>query len=79
MQKHHRLALHAVRSLCPGMEAHLHPARKHPKLVARYAGRAVQVTVSSSPSCEEDVVRHCLRDVRKRFAGAGIDLHALHK
>jgi hypothetical protein len=79
MQKHHRLALRAVRSLCPGMEAHLHPARKHPKLVARYAGQAVQVTLSSSPSCGEDVVRHCVRDVLKRFACFGVAIKSLHK
>lgn len=76
LQKHHRLALRAVRGLCAGMEARLQPGRKHPKLVARCAGQTVQVTVSGSPSCDEDVVRHCVRDVIKRFGSAGVELGA---
>lgn len=74
LQKHHRLALRAVRSLCAGMEVRLQPGRKHPKLVARCAGQTVQVTVSGSPSCDEDVVRHCVRDVRARFKALGVGL-----
>jgi hypothetical protein len=74
LQKHHRLALQAVRNLCPGMQAQLQPARKHPKLVAHYAGWRVQVTLSSTPSCAEDVVRNCVRDVLRRFAASGIAL-----
>lgn len=78
LQKHHRLALQAVRRLCPGMEAQLHPTRKHPKLVVRYAGRVVQITVSSSPGCVEDVVRHSVRDVLSRFARFGVSIRSLH-
>lgn len=74
MQKHHRLALQAVRNLCLGMEAQLEPARKHPKLVACYAGRCIRVSVSSSPACPEDVVRRCVRDVVNRFALWGVSL-----
>lgn len=75
LQKHHRLALRAVRNLCHGMEAQLEPARKHPKLVARYAGQCVRVSVSSSPACPEDVVRGCVRAVVNRFAAWGVALH----
>jgi hypothetical protein len=78
LQKHHRLALQAVRGLCPGMKAQLHPARKHPKLVAQYAGRVVQITVSSSPACVEDVVRHSVRDVLNRFESFGVAIRSLH-
>lgn len=76
LQKHHRLALKAVRALCPGMEAQLLPARKHPKVMAHYAGRHVLVTVASSPACRDDVARDCVRDVIRRFAASGIALGA---
>lgn len=74
LQKHHRLALRAVRRLSSGIEVRMLPGRKHPKLVAWCAGQTVRVTVSGSPSCEEDVVRHCVRDVRARFKALGVGL-----
>lgn len=74
LQKHHRLALRAVRCLSSGMEVRLLPGRKHPKLVACFAGHTVRVTVSGSPACDEDVVWHCVRDVRARFRALGVGL-----
>lgn len=75
-QKHHRLDMRAVRGLHRNMKALLQPGRQHPKLSARYAEHAVQVTVSSSPFCEENVKRHCLHDVIGRFAAMGVEFEA---
>lgn len=74
LQKHQRLALHAVRQLCTGLEAHIHPAGKHPRLVVRYAGRVIQMAVASSPRCQEDVTRRTVREVRARLKACGVDL-----
>lgn len=72
-QKHHRLDMRAVRGLRRNMKALLQPGRQHPKLSARYAGHAVQVTVSSSPSCKEDLTQHCVRDVIRRLAAMVVE------
>lgn len=72
LQKHQRLALHAIRHMCPKSEAYLRPASKHPKLVVKYAGHEFQITVSSTPACAEDVVRKSIRDLLHRFARAGL-------
>lgn len=61
-QKHRRMDMRAVRGINPKMRALLRSGRKHPKLIAFYAGHSVHVTVSSSPSRTEEMSRHCLRD-----------------
>lgn len=77
--KHQRLALTAVRNLCDGLDAHIHPGRKHPKLVVRYAGQVIQMPVASSPTCADDVIRRTVRDVRVRLRAIGIKVDAIPK
>jgi hypothetical protein len=74
LQKHHRQAVDAVRNLCPGMQASMQPARKHPKLEASYEGIVIRITVASSPARPEDVVRRSVTDIVSRFASLGVIL-----
>lgn len=52
---------------------------KHPKLVVRYAGQAIQMPVASSPTCADDVIRRTVRDVRARLRAIGIGVDAVPK
>lgn len=79
LQKHHRQALDAVRNLCPGMQASMQPARKHPKLEASYEGTVIRVSVASSPACPEDVVRNSVTEVVNRFASLGVTFRPAHR
>ena len=74
LQKHERQALSAVRCICRGVIAELHPAGKHPKLIARFAGKQVRVTVSSSPTCAHHVASLTVREVRRRFRAIGVTI-----
>ncbi len=69
--KHQRLTLTEVRKLHKGLDAHIHPGRKHPKLVVRYAGHVIHMSVASSPTCADDVIRRTVRDVRVRLRAIG--------
>lgn len=74
LQKHEREGLFAVRRICLGISAELNPAGKHPQMIARFAGKQIRVTVSSSPSCAHFVAALTVRLVRRRFYDIGVSL-----
>lgn len=74
LQKHEREALLAVRRICLGISAELYPAGKHPPMIARFAGKRMSVSVSSSPSCAHFVAALTMRLVRRRFCDVGVSL-----
>lgn len=74
LQKHEREAVRAVQAICPMMDVSLQPAGRHPRLIARYGERTVQVSVASSPACADAVAMCTVQQVRRRFRALGIRL-----
>ena len=74
LQKHQRLMLDAIKKKWPQLSAKIVPARKHPKIIARYGTVQIQVSMSSTPACPEQSVTHSLQLIRRQLSVAGIVL-----